>query len=187
MAFAELQYQNLTRTLIFVYCQQELKGETETMGLSDCPARYTGGIEGLHLMEEVMSREEEAALLKWLDGGEWEKLNNRRVQHFGYRFKYGRNQIDKNEREGLLPPFLQPLLAALANIPILKLVSFDQLTVNDYFAGDGIPAHFDTHSPFEEVFISVSLLSGLVMDFRRFDGQERNVYLPARSVAIFSG
>jgi hypothetical protein len=51
----------------------------------------------LQLVEKVVSREEEAAVLKWLDGGEWEKLNNRRVQHFGYRFKYGRNQIDKNE------------------------------------------------------------------------------------------
>ncbi len=109
------------------------------------------------------------------------------MQHFGYRFKYGRNQVDKNEHEGLLPPFLTPLLAALRNIPSLQNTTFDQLTVNDYFAGDGIPAHFDTHSPFEERFISVSLLSGLVMDFRRFDGQEKSVYLPARSVVVFSG
>jgi alkylated DNA repair protein alkB family protein 8 len=69
----------------------------------------------------------------------------------------------------------------------LQGTTFDQLTINDYFAGDGIPAHFDTHSPFEQPFISVSLLSGLVMDFRRFDGHERSLYLPSRSVAIFSG
>jgi alkylated DNA repair protein alkB family protein 8 len=86
-----------------------------------------------------------------------------------------------------LPELLQPLLAALNHIPALNGMVFDQLTINDYFAGDGIPAHFDTHSPFEQPFLSVSLLSGLVMDFRKYDGEERAVYLPPRSVAIFSG
>ena len=28
------------------------------------------------------------------------------------------------------------------------------MTINDYFSGDGIPAHFDTHSPFEEYFVT---------------------------------
>lgn len=105
-------------------------------------------------------------------------MNNRRVQHYGYKFKYGRNQIDKNEKEGILPAFFDDLLAVLHTLPILTGTTFDQLTINDYFAGNGIPAHFDTHSPFEEIFISVSLLSGIVMDFKRFDGEEKSVYLP---------
>jgi hypothetical protein len=29
--------------------------------------------------------------------------------------------------------------------------NFDQLTINDYFPGDGIPPHTDSHSPFEDV------------------------------------
>ncbi len=49
-------------------------------------------------------------------------------------------------------------------------MDYDQLTVNDYFAGHGIPAHFDTHSPFEEYFVALSMLSGIVMDWRRYDG-----------------
>jgi len=69
----------------------------------------------------------------------------------------------------------------------LKGIQFDQLTINDYFAGDGIPAHFDTHSPFEEVFIAVSMLSGIVMEFKKYDGEEKSVYLPPRSIVIFSG
>ena len=86
-----------------------------------------------------------------------------------------------------MPEFFTSLIDRLRKFDILKDTSFDQLTINDYFAGNGIPAHFDTHSPFEEVFISVSLLSGLVMEFKRFDGEERSVYLRERSVAIFSG
>jgi hypothetical protein len=31
--------------------------------------------------------------------------------------------------------------------------NFDQLTINDYTPGDGIPPHVDTHSPFEDVRI----------------------------------
>lgn len=126
-------------------------------------------------------------MLRDIEAGEWERLNNRRVQHFGYKFKYGRNQIDKDEHEGTLPVFLDRLLTNLSLLPPLQGLHFDQLTINDYFAGNGIPAHFDTHSPFEEVFVSVSLLSALVMEFKRFDGEERSVYLRERSVAVFSG
>jgi alkylated DNA repair protein alkB family protein 8 len=44
---------------------------------------------------------------------------------------------------------------------------FDQLTLNDYMPGQGIPPHVDTHSPFEEVFCSLSLKSGVTMNFKR--------------------
>ena len=79
-----------------------------------------------------------------------------------------------------------PLLTELKKVPVLADLTFDQITVNDYFAGDGIPPHFDTHSPFEEVFVAVSMLSGLVMDFRRYNGIEKQVYLKERSMMIFS-
>lgn len=34
-----------------------------------------------------------------------------------------------------------------------KFGNFDQLTINDYNPGDGIPPHTDSHSPFEDVII----------------------------------
>jgi hypothetical protein len=34
-----------------------------------------------------------------------------------------------------------------------KFGNFDQLTINDYNPGDGIPPHIDSHSPFEDVRI----------------------------------
>jgi len=43
---------------------------------------------------------------------------------------------------------------------------FDQLTLNDYLPGQGIPPHVDTHSPFEEVFASLGLKSGVTMHFK---------------------
>jgi alkylated DNA repair dioxygenase AlkB len=53
-----------------------------------------------------------------------------------------------------------------------KYGSFDQLTVNDYMPGQGIPPHVDTHSPFEEIFVSLSLMSGVSMNFRTAEGAQ---------------
>jgi alkylated DNA repair protein alkB family protein 8 len=63
----------------------------------------------------------------------------------------------------------------------------DQLTINDYQPGDGIPPHVDTHSAFMPAFASVSLGSGCVMTFRKFDGTLRHVFLPPRCGVVFSG
>ena len=54
---------------------------------------------------------------------------------------------------------------------------FDQLTLNDYMPGQGIPPHVDTHSPFEEVFASLSLRSGVTMHFKTPEGLTKDVYL----------
>ena len=64
---------------------------------------------------------------------------------------------------------------------------FDQLTLNDYMPGQGIPPHVDTHSPFEEVFASLSLKSGVTMHFKTPEGLTKDLYLIPRSLVIFSG
>lgn len=63
--------------------------------------------------------------------------------------------------------------------------NFDQLTINNYKPGDGIPPHIDTHSPFEDVFCSLSLNSGAVMTFI-LKNEQQHVYLKPRSLAIFT-
>ena len=50
--------------------------------------------------------------------------------------------------------------------PLQKFGFFDQLTVNDYMPGQGIPPHVDSHSPFQEVFAALSLKSGSTMHFK---------------------
>ncbi len=149
--------------LIFMYSKKDLLNNNEICNIPNCEQKYRESIPGLYLVDEIVTREEENELLQMIDSGKWEKLNNRRVQHHGFQFKYGRNQIDKEENKGSIPQYFDKLLNNLQRIEILKGLSFDQLTINDYFAGNGIPSHFDTHSPFEQCFISVSLLSGIVM------------------------
>ncbi len=70
---------------------------------------------------------------------------------------------------------------------IEKYGNFDQLTINDYTPGEGIPPHVDSHSPFEDLFCSLSLSSGVVMTFLSPTNEAKHVYLKPRSLVIFAG
>jgi alkylated DNA repair protein alkB homolog 8 len=59
--------------------------------------------------------------------------------------------------------------------------------LNDYLPGQGIPPHVDTHSPFEEVFVSLSLKSGVTMHFKTPENVTKDLFLKPRSLVIFSG
>ncbi|CAO2636253.1 Alkylated DNA repair protein alkB homolog 8 [Lemmus lemmus] len=63
----------------------------------------------------------------------------------------------------------------------------DQLTINQYEPGHGIPAHIDTHSAFEDEIISLSLGSEIVMDFKHPEGVTVQVMLPRRSLLVMTG
>ncbi|XP_017078692.1 alkylated DNA repair protein alkB homolog 8 [Drosophila eugracilis] len=148
---------------------------------------------GLLVISDFVSEEEESTLLKAIsdDGRTSEAtgtLKHRKVKHFGYEFLYGTNNVDSSKPlEQSIPSacdILWPRLKDSAsswdwNTP-------DQLTVNEYEPGHGIPPHVDTHSAFFDPILSLSLQSDVVMDFRRGDEQVQ-VRLPRRSLLIMSG
>jgi alkylated DNA repair dioxygenase AlkB len=75
----------------------------------------------------------------------------------------------------------------------------NQLTVNQYKPGEGIGSHVDTPSAFGDGLISISLNSGIVMEFRQVTNEKKEqsgddtgtikklVYLPPRSLLLMSG
>jgi alkylated DNA repair protein alkB family protein 8 len=139
------------------------------------------------------------------------------VQHYGYEFKYGANNVNVDEKMGLMPPFLKFLEPKLAKImshfevkegvnkhgdqckkvtfknePVADNILtsfgyFDQMTANDYMPGQGIPPHVDTHSPFQEVFAAISLKSGTTMHFKDPQSKVLDLYLEPRTLMVFSG
>ncbi|XP_013366575.1 PREDICTED: alkylated DNA repair protein alkB homolog 8 isoform X2 [Chinchilla lanigera] len=149
---------------------------------------------GLIVVEEIISSEDEKVLLEvinWTedtDNQNFQKsLKHRRVKHFGYEFHYENNNVDKDKPlpEGLpavCDSFLEKWLAEgyIKHKP-------DQLTVNQYEPGQGIPAHIDTHSAFEDEIVSLSLGSEVVMDFKHPDGVTVQVMLPRRSLLVMTG
>ena len=49
--------------------------------------------------------EEEKALINGFDERQWIKLLNRRVQHYGFEFVYGANNVDRARKLGDMPEF----------------------------------------------------------------------------------
>jgi alkylated DNA repair protein alkB homolog 8 len=150
--------------------------------------------EGLILIEDCITAEVEEELLGNLvwdeadDVGEG-KMKNRKVQHFGFEFLYGVNNVDASK-----PLMDRPIPEACSEIwKSLENSNFrdfrpDQLTVNRYETGHGIPAHCDTHSCFEDPIVSLSLGSSVVMEFRKpSSSQHSSVFLPRRSLLVMSG
>lgn len=149
----------------------------------------------------------------------WISLSKRRVQHYGYAFNYNINNVEPQQFLGPLPDFAQKVVEKLnteilpSNISdrdvkgvndggefglefetIRRSLSFkewspDQLTINEYRPGQGIPHHIDTHSAFEEMIVSVSIMGDTVMEFCHPDGKigRKKIYLPRRSLLALTG
>ncbi|XP_038243389.1 alkylated DNA repair protein alkB homolog 8 isoform X3 [Dermochelys coriacea] len=149
---------------------------------------------GLVMIEELVSPEEEQKMLESIDWTENEvnqnaqkSLKHRRVKHFGYEFRYNNNNVDKDKPlPGGLPGICSMLLEKCLKQGYIKHKP-DQLTINQYEPGQGIPPHIDTHSAFEDEIISLSLGTEIVMDFKHPDGRTVAVMLPQRSLLVMTG
>ncbi|XP_035227218.1 alkylated DNA repair protein alkB homolog 8-like [Stegodyphus dumicola] len=160
---------------------------------SDVPqynATYSCWPKGLVLMEDFITPEEEFKMLSvfsFEDCNDKAVLKHRKVKHYGYEFIYGSNNIDKNKcLDSKIPTICMPHLEKLVALGYIPRVP-DQLTVNHYLPGQGIPPHVDTHSAFEDGIISLSLGSQVVMDFSSPEHEVVPVFLPRRSVLIMLG
>ncbi|XP_067663773.1 alkylated DNA repair protein alkB homolog 8-like [Haliotis asinina] len=148
---------------------------------------------GLVLLPDFVTPELEMNLLDQINwneqGSEAQRtLKHRRVKHYGYEFKYGINNVDPNDPlpEGV-PESCREFLSRAMEMGVVKHYP-DQLTVNQYEPGQGIPPHVDTPPAFEDGIMSLSLGSQAVMDFRHpDDGRHLSVLLPQRSLLVMSG
>ncbi|XP_025054029.1 alkylated DNA repair protein alkB homolog 8 [Alligator sinensis] len=149
---------------------------------------------GLKVVDELVSPEEETMMLESISWTEDEVIQNaqkslkhRRVKHFGYEFRYDNNNVDKDKPlPGGIPEICNMLLEKCLRQGYIKHKP-DQLTVNQYEPGQGIPPHIDTHSAFEDEILSLSLGAEIVMDFKHPDGCTVAVMLPRRSLLVMAG
>jgi alkylated DNA repair protein alkB family protein 8 len=118
-------------------------------------------------------------------------LKNRRVLHFGHKFNYKENNALERAEEGI-PTIFDELIDKILDLPCQNQPAEadyrrrrpNQVTVNVYEPGQGIPPHTDTHSAFAEPIWSLSLGSDVVMEFRdgAFPSKHVDVLLPPRSL-----
>uniref|UniRef100_A0A0N5AW43 tRNA (carboxymethyluridine(34)-5-O)-methyltransferase n=1 Tax=Syphacia muris TaxID=451379 RepID=A0A0N5AW43_9BILA len=121
---------------------------------------------GLSVIENFIDENEENLLMKHLESclSSKEQLKSRTVVHFGYKFNYNKNEAT-TPAEYPMPQCCEPIINRMITRNIFKERP-DQLTVNIYEPGDGIPNHVDVHSPFGDTIVALSLMSDIVMDFR---------------------
>ncbi|XP_057448873.1 alkylated DNA repair protein ALKBH8 homolog isoform X2 [Lotus japonicus] len=172
-------------------------------------------IPGVYLVHDFITAQEEEELLQAVDCRPWNSLAKRRVQHYGYEFRYDTRNVNTKHRLGELPSFVSPVLERISSCPTFKntddSIVLDQLTVNEYPPGVGLSPHIDTHSAFEDLIFSLSLSGPCIMEFRKYenggwfsrDGSStvtkvespeddsnfirRVIYLPPRSLLLLSG
>lgn len=145
--------------------------------------------ERLIVIEDFITDELEEKLLKVVHlEQEDQQLKHRQVKHFGYEFLYGVNTVDPSKSlDQKIPKECDELWEILKEkSPQFSWFIPDQMTINKYEPGQGIPSHCDTHSPFYDPIISLSLGSDIVMEFKR-KGSVCNVPLKRKSLLIMSG
>lgn len=58
------------------------------------------------MYHNFISEDEESALISAIDSREWARLKKRRVQHYGYEFVYGKNNVNPDNKLEELPDWL---------------------------------------------------------------------------------
>ena len=129
-------------------------------------------------------------MLDLLEKQTWENLSHWRVCHFGYWFIYGKNTVNSKEKLNEIPSEIYDLMnhSTLKDSLNIPERYFDQITINEYLPGSGIASHCDSHAPFEEPLVSISLLSDIVMTFYNPENKETfGVVLPRKSALLLTG
>lgn len=177
MTYDSFQYYSLSSFIVSV-------PQVESTWTGDLP-------EGLIIIEDFVTPEEEHELANCVNwSADDESLKHRQVKHFGYQFMYGSNNVDlDNPLDVGIPGVCDKLWPRLHDkCPELGGIGPEQLTMNKYEVGQGIPPHVDTHSAFTGEIISLSLLSDVVMEFKcASDKRCRTIALKRRSLLIMTG
>ncbi|CAG8492396.1 10533_t:CDS:2 [Paraglomus occultum] len=149
----------------------------------------TGSIDGLRVIENFITLEEESELINEIDKREWggnglppNPEMKRRSQHYGYEFSY---RYRNARYMGPLPSMLSFILSRLVSEDIVATPP-DMCTVNEYNLKQGIMPHTDVVSLFGPTILSLSLLSPCLMRFEKEGEDEIKVLLPQRSLLVMA-
>ncbi|KAI0423432.1 hypothetical protein F5Y09DRAFT_254836 [Xylaria sp. FL1042] len=165
---------------------------------------------GIRFQADYITPAHEARLLHIfrheLSWPETKKPGSRLSLHYGYTFDYKTFGVDPEIPYRPFPDWLRPLIPRLpTDAEGGESRDPDQVCLQYYPPGAGIPPHVDTHSAYDQLY-ALSLGSAVVMQFRRTraregevkgkeqeeeeEGEEREVVdldLPPRSMMEMSG
>jgi alkylated DNA repair dioxygenase AlkB len=137
---------------------------------------------GLRYLPGYLDADTHDRLLTTIDAGPWRDFGERRAQIYGYSFHYTKGGVYRVED---LPAWGQDLAARFERDRLMPELA-DQLIVNEYPPGRGIPAHVDAPL-FADTIISISLGSSCVMEFSTESGEVEQQFLESMSALVISG
>lgn len=118
---------------------------------------------GLFYQEDFITPEHEQSLIKIFQTSlAWPDRTGRISIHYGYTFDYKTFGVDPNIPFKPFPAWLAPL------IPTSEGRAPEQVCLQHYPPGAGIPPHVDTHSTYDQLY-ALSLGAPVTMQFRRGD------------------
>lgn len=139
---------------------------------------------GLYCQPNILSINEEAALLSTLQAQSWDTTLSRRVQQYGHAYNY---KSEDRVVQAVPVWALQLLDKCRLYMPIPHFGSEElQVIVNEYTPGQGIAAHIDSPSQFTDWVLTVSLGSPATMVFTK-DTQKHAITLDRRSAYLMTG
>ena len=156
------------------------------------PAAVTEEPTGLVYRPELVSAEQEAELLAYLDRLDFRELvmhgrpARRTVRHFGFDYEYASRGVRRGDP---LPPELEDVRARCADLAGHASEELAQALITRYPAGAGIGWHRDAPQ-FGEKIAGLSLGSACRMRFQRGTAGERRVHelpLEPRSAYVMGG
>ncbi|KAF3767326.1 hypothetical protein M406DRAFT_61258 [Cryphonectria parasitica EP155] len=135
---------------------------------------------GILWQEDFVSPQHEEKLVQIFHNElEWPDRTGRISLHYGYTFDYKTFGVDPDIPYKEFPNWLKPLIPTYEGRPP------EQVCLQYYPPGAGIPPHVDTHSAYDQLY-SLSLGSPVLMQFRRGD-RRVDVDLKPRSLMKMSG
>lgn len=145
------------------------------------------GIEGLSLVDEFITVEEERALIRSIDEEKWDTRLKRRTQHYGFVYDY--KSKGASVPAAPLPSWCEFIVERMMDQKIIQ-VKPDQMIVNEYMPGQGIHPHVDDIRSFDDGIVSLSLGSHVIMDLvhnKNPSIPKREAGLKRRSIISFHG
>ncbi|KAE8164294.1 hypothetical protein BDV40DRAFT_298558 [Aspergillus tamarii] len=120
---------------------------------------------GILWQEDFITPSHEAQLISIFQNElEWPSRSGRISLHYGYSFDYKTFGIDPDIPYKEFPDWLQPLIPTTEGRPP------EQVCLQYYPPGSGIPPHVDAHMAYDQLY-ALSIGAPIMMQFRR--GEER--------------
>jgi len=139
-------------------------------------------IPGLRYVPGYLDAATHDELLAAVDAGSWRGFGQRRTQIYGYSYDLRKGGAYPVED---LPPWAHEVAIRLDHDRLMCDVA-DQLIVNEYAAGQGIPPHVDAPL-FTDTIVSISLGSSCMMEFTTESGAQEEQFLEPMSALVIAG